>query len=118
MYHVEATIFRAARIVVDTSLHMGEMSFDEGVKFMMDKANLTAPNARAEVGRYCSWPTQASSYLTGMLEILGIRTRFLATRGASDISALRTFHDAITSSGALPTALAERAIQTPEPAPA
>ena len=110
LYHVEATIFRAARIVVDTSLHMGEMSFDEGVKFMMEKANLTAPNARAEVGRYCSWPTQASSYLTGMLEILDIRTRFLATKGKNDPSALREFHDAITSSGALPTALAARAI--------
>ena len=73
---------------------MGEMTFDEAVTFMMEKANLTAPNARAEVGRYCSWPTQASSYLTGMLEILDIRTRFLAKRGASDIGALRTFHDA------------------------
>ena len=112
LYHVEATIFRAARIVVDTSLHMGEMSFDDGVKFMMEKANLTAPNARAEVGRYCSWPTQASSYLTGMLEIVDIRTRYLARRGASDVPALRAFHDAITSSGGLPTALAERAIQS------
>jgi uncharacterized protein (DUF885 family) len=110
LYHVEATIFRAARIVVDTSLHMGEMTFDEGVTFMMEKANLTAPNARAEVGRYCSWPTQASSYLTGMLEILDIRTRFLAKKGKSDISALREFHDSITSSGALPTSLAARAI--------
>jgi uncharacterized protein (DUF885 family) len=119
MYHVEATIFRAARIIVDTSLHMGEMTFDDAVTFMMEKANLTAPNARAEVGRYCSWPTQASSYLTGMLEILDIRTRFLAKRGASDITALRTFHDAITSSGALPTSLAERAIaDIPEPKPA
>jgi uncharacterized protein (DUF885 family) len=110
LYHVEATIFRAARIVVDTSLHVGEMSFDDGVKFMMEKANLTAPNARAEVGRYCSWPTQASSYLTGMLEILDIRTRFLAKNGRSDITALREFHDAITSSGALPTTLAARSI--------
>ena len=110
LYHVEATIFRAARIVVDTSLHLGEMSFDEGVAFMMEKANLTAPNARAEVGRYCSWPTQASSYLTGMLEILDIRTRFLARKGRSDIKALREFHDAITSSGALPTSLAARSI--------
>jgi len=110
LYHVEATIFRAARIVVDTSLHMGEMTFDDAVTFMMEKANLTAPNARAEVGRYCSWPTQASSYLTGMLEILDIRTRYLTRKGRSDITALREFHDAITSSGALPTALAERAI--------
>ena len=29
LYQYEATLFRAARIVVDTSLHMGEMSLDE-----------------------------------------------------------------------------------------
>jgi uncharacterized protein (DUF885 family) len=110
LYQYEATIFRAARIVVDTSLHMGEMTFDDAVKFMVQKGNLTEPNARAEVGRYCSWPTQASSYLTGMLEIVDIRTRWLARRGASDRPALRAFHDAITSAGMLPTSLAEKAI--------
>jgi uncharacterized protein (DUF885 family) len=110
LYQYEATIFRAARIVVDTSLHMGDMSFDEAVRFMVEKGNLTEPNARAEVGRYCSWPTQASSYLTGMLEIVDIRTRWLARLGKSDRPALRAFHDAITSAGMLPTTLAETAI--------
>ena len=110
LYQFEATIFRAARIVVDTSLHLREMTFDQAVDFMRTKGNLTAPNAKAEVGRYCSWPTQASSYLTGMLEILDIRTRWLARAGRNDVAALREFHDAITSSGALPTTLAERAI--------
>jgi len=110
LFQYEATLFRAARIVVDTSLHMGEMTFDEAVEFMVKKANLTPPNAKAEVGRYCSWPTQASSYLTGMLEIFDIRTRWLARRGAADRAALRAFHDAITSTGSMPTALAERAI--------
>jgi uncharacterized protein (DUF885 family) len=110
LYQYEATIFRAARIVVDTSLHMSEMTFDEAVKHMVEKGNLTEPNARAEVGRYCSWPTQASSYLTGMLQIVDIRTRWLARRGASDRPALRAFHDAITSAGMLPTTLAEKAI--------
>jgi len=110
LYQYEATIFRAARIVVDTSLHMNEMTFDEATTHMVEKGNLTEPNARAEVGRYCSWPTQASSYLTGMLEIMEIRTRWLARRGASDRPALRAFHDAITGAGMLPTTLAERAI--------
>jgi uncharacterized protein (DUF885 family) len=110
LFQYEATLFRAARIVVDTSLHLGEMSFDAAVDFMAKKGNLTPPNAKAEVGRYCSWPTQASSYLTGMLEIVDIRTRWLAKRGAADRAALRAFHDAITSSGAIPTSLAERAI--------
>jgi uncharacterized protein (DUF885 family) len=110
LFQYEATLFRAARIVVDTSLHTGEMTFDQAVDFMVKNGNLTLPNAKAEVGRYCSWPTQASSYLTGMLEIIDIRTRWLAGRGSADRAALRAFHDAITSTGSIPTSLAERAI--------
>jgi uncharacterized protein (DUF885 family) len=112
MFQYEATLFRAARIVADTSLHLGEMSHEEGVAFMMANSSLTEPTAIAEVTRYCSWPTQASSYLTGCLEILRIRDRFLSARrtDASDTAALRDFHDAITSSGTLPIALAERAV--------
>ncbi|HUQ16449.1 MAG TPA: DUF885 domain-containing protein [Candidatus Saccharimonadales bacterium] len=110
LYQYEATIFRAARIIVDTSLHLGEMSFDDAVTFMVEKGNLSEPNAKAEVGRYCSWPTQAASYLTGMLEIVDLRTRWLARRGRSDVAALREFHDRLTSTGSLPTSLAERAI--------
>ena len=110
MNQYEATIFRAARIVVDTSLHMGEMTWDEAVDFMTSRTGLTEPTARAEVTRYCAWPTQASSYLTGCLEIVRIREAFFARRGASDTDALRAFHDGITSSGGLPIALAERAV--------
>jgi uncharacterized protein (DUF885 family) len=110
MNQYEATIFRAARIVVDTSLHLGEMSWDEAVEFMTSRTGLTEPTARAEVTRYCAWPTQASSYLTGCLEIVRIREAFFARRGASDTDALRAFHDGITSSGGLPIALAERAV--------
>ena len=110
LFQYEATLFRAARIVVDTALHMNEMTFDQAVDFMVKNGNLTPPNAKAEVGRYCSWPTQASSYLTGMLEIIDIRTRWLAKRGSADRGALRAFHDAITSTGSIPTSLAERAI--------
>ncbi len=117
LYHLEATIFRAARIVVDTSLHMGEMTYDEAVEFMMAKTSLTEPTARAEVGRYCSWPTQASSYLTGCVEILRIRDRYLAARGVASqprseipIDALRDFHDKLCGSGRLPVGLAEEAV--------
>ena len=117
LYHLEATIFRAARIIVDTSLHLGEMTFDEAVDFMMKNANLPHPVALAEVGRYCWWPTQASSYLTGCLEILRIRDAYFAARGVDgqrpadvDVAVVRDFHDAITSSGRMPIGLAERAV--------
>jgi uncharacterized protein (DUF885 family) len=109
MCQVEATLFRAARIIVDTSLHIGDMPFDEAVEFMQTRANLPAPTARAEVVRYCAWPTQASAYLTGCLEILRIRDRYLRERGGS----LREFHDRIGGSGGLPIALAEAAALSP-----
>ncbi len=110
MYQYEATIFRAARIIVDTSLHMGEMSWDDAVAFMVEHTALTEPTARAEVTRYCAWPTQASSYLTGCLEIVRIRDAFFDAHGSSGTDALRAFHDGITTSGGLPIALAERAV--------
>ncbi len=117
LYHLEATIFRAARIIVDTSLHMGEMTYEEAVEFMIAKTSLTEPTARAEVGRYCSWPTQASSYLTGCLEILRIRDRYLESRGIATeprpgipVEALRDFHDRLAGSGRLPVGLAEKAL--------
>jgi uncharacterized protein (DUF885 family) len=117
LYHLEATIFRAARIVVDTSLHMGEMTYEQAVEYMTTKLPMPEPTARAEVGRYCSWPTQASAYLTGCLEIMRIRGRYLdalgiARKRASDIPtpALRDFHDRLAGSGRLPLGLAEQAL--------
>ncbi len=105
MCQYEATLFRAARIIVDTSLHIGDMTFEEAVEFMRTQANLPEPTAKAEVTRYCAWPTQASAYLTGCLEILRIRERYQRERGGS----LREFHDTIGRSGGLPIALAEQA---------
>lgn len=112
---LESSIFRALRIVIDTSLHLGEMTFDEAVERMTSRLAMAEPTARAEVGRYCAWPTQASSYLTGCLGIMDIRARWLATRGLDDVAVgdldpavLREFHDTITSAGSLPIGLASR----------
>src|SRR3712207_6953830 len=45
---LDARIFRAARIVVDTSLHVGDMSFEEAVTFMSTKASLSEPTRSEE----------------------------------------------------------------------
>jgi uncharacterized protein (DUF885 family) len=115
--HLKATLFRAARIVVDTSLHLGEMSYEEAVRFMVEKTATPEPTARAEVGRYCWWPTQASAYLTGCLEILRIRDRYLESRGlpagsaaTAPVAVMRDFHDRMAESGSLPLGLAEKAL--------
>ena len=39
----EGFTMRAARIVVDTSLHLGEMTFDEAVTFMTTKVPIPEP---------------------------------------------------------------------------
>lgn len=117
LYQLEATIFRAARIIIDTSMHLGEMTFDEGVAFLVDRLAMPEPTARAEVGRYAWWPTQASAYLTGCLAILDLRERWLAKRGLGDVpiadldpAVLREFHDTLAKSGSLPPGLAARAM--------
>ena len=59
--HLDARIFRAARIVVDTSLHIGDMSFEEAVRFMSTKAGLSEPTARAAPG--CPASAATSPYV-------------------------------------------------------
>jgi uncharacterized protein (DUF885 family) len=98
--------FRAARIVADTSLHLGEMTIEEAVDYLARGTSLSRDTARAEVLRYCAWPTQASSYLTGALEIDRMRARWLDEQRGS----LREFHDRAAGSGRLPIGLVERTL--------
>ncbi len=104
--HLDARIFRAARIVVDTALHTGDMTPDEAVTYMTSNTALSDATAVAEVKRYCAWPTQAASYLTGCLEIERIRADFLNTARGD----LRDFHNRLAGAGALPIGLAEQAV--------
>jgi uncharacterized protein (DUF885 family) len=99
-------LFRAARIVVDTSLHLGEMTIEEAVDFMSTRSSLSRDTAQAEVLRYCAWPTQASSYLTGALEIARMRRRWTDEGHGT----LREFHDRAAGSGRLPIGLVERTL--------
>jgi uncharacterized protein (DUF885 family) len=104
--HLDARIFRAARIIVDTGLHIGDLDFEGAVEIMRTRASLPEPVARAEVVRYCAWPTQAPSYLTGSLEIERIRERFMDAK----LGDLKKFHDSICATGSMPLGLAEQAL--------
>ncbi|WP_214323205.1 DUF885 domain-containing protein [Nonomuraea sediminis] len=99
--YLDGRIFRAARMVVDTALHCSDMPIAEAEQFMATKSALSPETAAVEVNRYCAWPTQAPSYLTGALEIDDIR--------ASYAGSLRSFHDKLAGSGGLPLGLARRA---------
>ena len=57
------------------------MTVEQGVAFMTEKVLMSEAVARSEVRRYCAWPTQAASYLTGSLEIEALRDQLQARRG-------------------------------------
>jgi uncharacterized protein (DUF885 family) len=105
LMHLSYRLFRAARIVVDTALHTGDMTREAAVAHLVDHVGLTEPVARTEVARYCAMPTQAAAYLTGCLEIERMRDRWFA-EGRGD---LLGFHDTLAATGAMPVALAEQA---------
>ncbi|MCR4392671.1 MAG: DUF885 domain-containing protein [Candidatus Acetothermia bacterium] len=102
MARLQDQLWRAARIVLDVSLHTGRMTVDEAIEFLVKEAGLEEPNARAEVRRYTASPTQPMSYLIGKLEILKVIEEYKRRRpGAS----LREIHDAILACGSLPPKL-------------
>ncbi len=105
LLQIRSLFFRAVRIVVDVSLHTRRMGMDDAISFLVERAVMSPPNARAEVGRYCSNPVQASSYMVGHLEIVKLRKRF--SRATADGGAsLRAFHDRLLAGGDLPLGLA------------
>jgi uncharacterized protein (DUF885 family) len=101
------TLWRAARVVLDASLHTGGMTFDEAVAFLMDAVSLERVNAEAEVRRYIYTPTQPMSYLVGRHEIMALRDEYF--RRHPDAS-LREFHDRVLAVGSLPVKLVRQAV--------
>lgn len=95
-------LWRAARIILDVSLHTRGMSVDEAVDFLVNECQLERTNAIAEVRRYTSSPTQPQSYLMGKLAILELVDEY---RRAHPEASLREVHDAILRCGSLPPRL-------------
>jgi len=105
---LKETLWRSARIVVDTSIQRGTMTLDEGIEFMVDEVKLEHVNATAEVKRYATAPTQPSSYMIGKRAIVGIRRRFEEEPGSG--FDLKSFHDRLLDLGSIQPALAEASL--------
>src|SRR3546814_6919709 len=50
-------LWRAARVIIDVGMHTGAMTFDEGVKFLVEKVRFEPYAAELEVGMYARRPT-------------------------------------------------------------
>ncbi len=97
---LEADIWRAIRLVVDTGVHSQHWTREQMVQYFHDHSNIDEPSIQAEVDRYIAWPGQALAYKIGQLKILELRERAKAALG--DKFDLRAFHDQVLDSGALP----------------
>ncbi len=95
-------LWRAARIILDVSLHTRKMTVEEAIDFLVERVGLERTNALAEVRRYTTSPTQPMSYLIGKLEILKIIDEY---KKRHPQASLKEIHDAILSCGSLPPRL-------------
>ena len=105
---LNAEIWRAIRLVVDTGMHAMGWSQDEAVEYFMANSSIAEGAIRAEVRRYFVMPGQATSYKIGMLKILELREKARAELG--DQFDIRAFHDTVLGGGALPLSVLERVV--------
>jgi len=105
---LEADIWRAIRLVVDTGVHSQHWTRQQMVDYFHAHTAMDDTNIQAEVDRYIAWPAQALGYKMGQLKILELRDRAKTALGPKfDIKA---FHDEVLDSGALPMDILEQRV--------
>jgi uncharacterized protein (DUF885 family) len=106
--YIQAALFRAARLVVDTGMHAKHWSREKAIETMSAISGTPTTASTTEIERYVVWPGQACSYMVGKLEWLRLRAKAKSAMGASfDI---RKFHDAGLLSGAMPLTVLEAVV--------
>ena len=105
---LQAEMFRAVRLVVDTGLHARRWSREQAIDYMVTNTGLTEAEVTREIERYAVIPGQATAYKTGQLAILDARARAEAALG--DRFDLREFHELVLMNGAMPLALLQEQV--------
>jgi uncharacterized protein (DUF885 family) len=116
---LNAELFRAARLVVDTGIHAMGWTRQQALDYLnANTANPPSDN-ELEVDRYIAWPGQALGYKVGQLKIKALKEKAQGALG--DKFDIRRFHDAVLENGPLPLGILERQIErwiaaaTPQP---
>jgi uncharacterized protein (DUF885 family) len=105
---LQAEMFRAVRLVVDTGIHRKHWTREQAIDYMLEKTGMARSEVVSEIERYFVLPGQALAYKIGMLRILELRTRSQAQLGAAfDI---RQFHGIVLGSGAMPLGILEKQV--------
>ncbi len=106
---LQAEMFRAVRLVVDTGMHAKHWSREQAIDYMVSNTGMTEAEVTREIERYVVWPGQATAYKTGQLAILKMRADAEAALG--DSFDLREFHETILLNGAMPLGVLEGVVE-------
>lgn len=105
---LQAEIFRAARLVVDSGLHTKRWTREQAIDYMAEATGETRASVSREIERYAAVPGQACAYKLGMLRIGELRAR--AEEELGENFDIRRFHEAVLTTGAAPLPVLERRI--------
>jgi uncharacterized protein (DUF885 family) len=105
---LNAELWRAIRLVVDTGLHSKGWSRQDVLDYMYTNSAVKEARAVSEAERYMAIPGQALAYKIGQLKIRELRTHAeKALGGRFDV---RAFHTAVLVDGSLPLNMLEAKI--------
>ena len=105
---LQAELFRAVRLVVDTGIHAKRWPRQQAIDYMRDKTGMGEKEVTAEIERYIVNPGQACAYKVGMLKIQELRKRAQTELGPKFDQ--RQFHDVVLKNGALPLDILEEQV--------
>ena len=106
---LQAEMFRAVRLVVDTGMHAKRWTREQAIDYMVAKTGMTTGEVTREIERYVVWPGQATSYKVGQLALLRMRDE--AEKALGDAFDLREFHEVVLMNGAMPLAVVEDVVR-------
>lgn len=105
---LQAEMFRAVRLVVDTGMHAKSWTREEAIQYMVENTGMDEGAVTTEIERYMGLPGQACAYKVGQLKILELREKAKQKLGAK--FNLKEFHRVVLGSGAVPLTVLERLV--------
>jgi uncharacterized protein (DUF885 family) len=105
---LQAELFRAVRLVVDTGIHSKRWTREAAIEYMLNNTGMAESDVTSEIERYIVLPGQATAYKVGMMKILEVRAK--AQKALGDKFSLGEFHDVILKNGAVPLDIMERLV--------
>ena len=95
---------RSARIIFSLNFHLGKMTPEQAVQFLVDTVNFERANAEGEVRRSFGGqygPLYQAAYMIGGLQLRALHAELVDSKKMSE----REFHDAVLQGGPMPIAM-------------